>query len=125
MVNSDQPLQLCGFPATALRNRPDPARLRRGDTGRVAELRSGDPLIVFDDRMTVVDWNGAAEELTGIDAEDAIGRPCWQVLGGVDEDGAVVCHAGCATAKLARHGFRVPTRDIRIKTGRGRRAVSL
>jgi PAS domain S-box-containing protein len=58
------------------------------------EFRSGDALLVFDDNLTIVAWNGAAEELTGIASAEAVGRPCWEVLGGVDERGSLACHPG-------------------------------
>jgi PAS domain S-box-containing protein len=45
------------------------------------EFRSGDALLVFDDDLRIVAWNEAAEELTGIAFEKAVGRPCWEVLG--------------------------------------------
>jgi PAS domain S-box-containing protein len=38
------------------------------------EFRSGDALFVFDDERTIVSWNRAAEELTGISAAEAVGK---------------------------------------------------
>ncbi|HEU4449554.1 MAG TPA: LuxR C-terminal-related transcriptional regulator [Gaiellaceae bacterium] len=88
-------------------------------------FRSGDPLFAFDEELHVVAWNRAAERLTGIPAEDALGRRCWEVLGGVDDDGAVICHRGCAAARLVREGWPVPSREVNVRTRRGRRKVSL
>lgn len=88
-----------------------------------SDLRSGDALVAFDDELQVVAWNDAAEELTGISAEDAIGRPCWDVLCGVDTRGGLVCHKGCSGARLMRQGWPVAAQELLVKTAGGRRQV--
>ena len=88
-----------------------------------AEFRSGDALVAFDGDLRVVAWNAAAEELTGLPAEDVIGRPCWDVLCGVDARGALVCHKGCSGARLMRQGWPVAAQELLIKTTDGRRNV--
>lgn len=87
------------------------------------DLRSGDAVFAFEEDLTVVAWNSAAEALTGIPAEQALGRRCWEVLCGVDGRGALVCHAGCSDARLARKGWPVAAKELLIKTGGGRRTV--
>jgi PAS domain S-box-containing protein len=88
-------------------------------------FRTGDALFAFDEKLCVRSWNKAAEELTGIPAREAVGRFCWEVLGGLDEEGSLVCHAGCSNARLAREGWPVRSRDLRVRTPAGRRRVSL
>jgi PAS domain S-box-containing protein len=88
-------------------------------------FRSGDALVVFDRDLTVVSWNRAAEELTGVPADAAVGRPCWEVLGGHDESGNLVCHQGCSTARLARDGWPVPCQRLLIRTRAGTRRVAV
>lgn len=87
-------------------------------------FRSGDALFASDSDMTIVLWNAEAERLTGVSEADAIGRPCWDVLRGVDEGGALVCHPGCSGARLAREGWPVPCRRLLVKTEHGRKLVS-
>jgi DNA-binding CsgD family transcriptional regulator len=87
------------------------------------ELRSGDALVAFNDDLEVIAWNDAAEALTGIPAEEAIGRPCWDVLCGVDRHGGLVCHKGCSGARLIRQGWPVSAQELLIKTAEGRRSV--
>jgi PAS domain S-box-containing protein len=89
------------------------------------EFRSGDALLVFDDELTIVAWNEAAEELTGIASEEAVGRRCWEVLGGVDERGSLVCHSGCSGARLAGEGWPVSSQRLLVKTRGGRRRVEV
>lgn len=90
-----------------------------------ATYRSGDALFVFDADLTVVSWNRAAEELTGVSADQAVGRRCWEVLGGHDARGNLVCHPGCSTARLAREGWPVPCQGLLVKAHDGERAVDV
>jgi PAS domain S-box-containing protein len=89
------------------------------------EFRSGEAMMAFGSDLRVVSWNAAAEVLTGIPEDDAVGRYCWEVLGSEDEQRAVVCHAGCSYARLAREGWPVPTRRLWVKSDGGRRLVSV
>jgi DNA-binding CsgD family transcriptional regulator len=92
----------------------------------VAETyRSGDAFFAYDAELTVLAWNEAAERLTGIPAEAAIGHPCWDVLRGIGERGDVICHPGCSIARLAREGWPVSCARMLIATPSGRKAVSI
>jgi len=87
--------------------------------------RSGDALVAFGDDMRVRSWNVAAEGLTGVAAAEAVGRLCWEVLGAVDDDGALVCHAGCSGFRMAREGRPAPTREVAIRSGGVRKRVRM
>ena len=90
------------------------------------EFRSGDALFVFDEERRIVSWNPAAEALTGIAASDAVGKRCWDVVGGLDERGSLVCHPGCSGARLAAEGWPVHCQQLLVKTASGtRRRVSV
>ena len=88
-------------------------------------FRSGDALLAFEPDLTVVSWNRAAEELTGVSADDAVGRYCWEVLGGHDERGNLVCHRACSTARLAREGRPVSCQGLLIRVREGERRVEV
>jgi PAS domain S-box-containing protein len=88
-------------------------------------FHSGDPVVAFEADLTIVSWNAAAEELTGISADDAVGRPCWEVLGGHDERGNLVCHPHCSYARLARKGWPVPCTSLIVKTRKGPRRAEV
>ena len=88
-------------------------------------FRSGDALLALGPELRVGAWNEELESLTGIPAAEAIGRPCWEVLGGLDEEGAVICHPGCSTARLAREGWPIPSRRILIRTAEDRKLVTM
>jgi PAS domain S-box-containing protein len=88
-------------------------------------LQSGDALFAFDDNLTIALWNPAAEALTGVTREEAVGRPCWEVLGGHNEHGDIVCHPGCAIARLAREGWPVRCQTLLVNAAHGKRRVDV
>jgi PAS domain S-box-containing protein len=93
--------------------------------GQAPQYVSGDPLFVLDEGLRIVAWNAAVEELTGVAAEEAVGKPCWSVLAGVAEDGAVVCHAGCALAREALKRRACSSQSLLVRTTSGRRRVTV
>jgi PAS domain S-box-containing protein len=101
--------------------------LRRASEARLAvTLRSiGDAVIATDEEGGVMVFNGVAEELTGWNAKEAIGRPLHEVFDVIDEDtrqpaaspvdrvlreGVVVGLAN-HTALIARDGTERPIAD--------------
>lgn len=90
-----------------------------------SDFRSGDALLAFDSELRIISWNDAAKELTGLSAEEAVGRYCWEVIGGHAEDGGRVCHQGCSAARLAREGWPVPCQHLHIKAHDGKRKIEL
>lgn len=86
---------------------------------------SGEAVVAFGSDLRVVSWNAAAEELTGIAADEAIGQPCWLLLRGHSSHGAVLCHRDCSLARYARKGFEIPRQDMTISTKTGPRSVSM
>jgi DNA-binding CsgD family transcriptional regulator len=87
------------------------------------EFQTGDPLFTVDRSLTILSWNAGAERLTGTPAAAAVGHRCWEILGGLGEDGDVICHADCSGARLAREGFPVPCRTMLVRTSNGRARV--
>ena len=82
-------------------------------------VRSRLPLFYTDSSGHIVDWNCAAEELSGIPAREAVGRGCWEVIRGNDLDGGVVCHPGCSVVRLAREGWPVSCTGLRVRMPSG------
>lgn len=68
----------------------------------------------------ITSFNRAAEEITGICREDAIGRRCRDVLR------ADVCESGCTLAKTMQTGKPIMNRAVQIVDARGqRRAIAV
>jgi DNA-binding CsgD family transcriptional regulator len=82
-------------------------------------------MFTFDGEQRVRSWNRAAEELTGLAAEDAIGRPCWEVICAHDDAGHVICHTGCSFHRLLRERWPVSPPTLMIRTATGRRRVQV
>ena len=101
--------------------RPPATSVTIGDMDSRATIRSGDAVFSFGADLVIETWNEAAEALTGVPAAEAVGRPCWLVLGATAENGDVVCHSGCANARLAREGWPVAPRELQVRDPDGRR----
>lgn len=63
--------------------------------------------------------------MTGVIAGAAVGRPCWSILGGLADDGAVVCHAGYALAREALRRRVASSQSLLVRTSSGRRRVTV
>lgn len=88
-------------------------------------FRSSDALMALGSDLRIEAWNEELQSLTGIPAAEAIGRPCWEVLGGLDERGGVICHPGCSAARLMREGRPIPRRRILIRAGGDRKLLTM
>ena len=88
-------------------------------------FRSGDALMTFGPDLRVESWNEAMEHFTGVPAEEAVGRLCWEVLGAVDECGDIVCHSGCSQIRLGKQGWPIPSRRLLIRTSEGRKLATM
>ena len=84
---------------------------------------SGDALFAMDAQMRVTTWNEAAEQLTGKPAAEVIGRPCWEVIAGLNQDGSAACRPDCAWIRSLRSGRLISSQDLLLDTTRGLRHV--
>lgn len=82
-------------------------------------LRSGTALFRTAADGRILDWNTAAERLTGIQTRETLGQPCWEVLAGSDAAGGVVCHPGCSVLRLARECWPVRPFDLHVRLADG------
>ena len=87
------------------------------------DLASGDAPVAIDCDQRVVVWNAAVEELTGIPADRAIGRKCWEILDVLEPAGATVCSPNCAEARNAFGDAPASCPELLIKTRTGRRST--
>ena len=59
---------------------------------------------VLDRRGVIHGWNEAAEESFNIAASDAVGKPCWELVGGKDAFGNDYCGPSCPLMRSALEG---------------------
>lgn len=91
----------------------------------MGELRSGAAVFRTDRANVIRDWNDECAHLTGIPADEAEGRPCWEVIAGRDAEGAIVCHPGCSIARLAQQGWPVRCIDLDMPTRYGSKRLTI
>ena len=65
-----------------------------------------------DSNHNIVLWNPGAERILGYSAEEAVGRSCFDMIGGRDDKGHIVCQGGCGDMMLATAGLLIPSRDL-------------
>jgi PAS domain-containing protein len=93
----------------------DPESLEQIET-RVARIAG--PAFAVDLHGLVVAWNRRAEELFGMSATEAVGRPCAMVVRGADRTAQALCRAGCPWLPIADSAIRA---DVPMLVRRGPR----
>ena len=92
--------------------------------------KSGEAAFAIDSGDRIVYWNRGCEELLGFEPQKVLGKHCYDVMGGRDENGNVYCYRNCPVADQARndhlpevHPFHLLVKD---KAGKEKRlAVSM
>ncbi|MBI4336560.1 MAG: PAS domain S-box protein [Chloroflexi bacterium] len=83
------------------------------------ELVTHDGLFVVDLRQRILYWSASAQHILGYRAEDVVGKPCYQVLGGRDVQDHRVCRRNCPVMANARRGRPAPDYDILCASATG------
>jgi PAS domain S-box-containing protein len=66
-------------------------------------------------------WNRSAEQLFGYSAAEVLNKTCDEVLQGTGSLGTLVCRQGCGVQCSAAHTDSIPTFDLEVSTGSGKR----
>ncbi len=82
--------------------------------------RTADGAYIVDEQQHIVAWNAAAANLLGFTAQEVMGQPCHQIIGGRAEGGCVICRRGCQPFAASRRGELVPSFDVQVRTAHGR-----
>lgn len=91
----------------------------------LVEARTGDAVYIVGPDYTIVHWDQRMETLSGVLAEEALGKPCYEAVMGEGERGQPFCAHGCSVMHLAQEGRPVSSYEMRIRTrSGGRRWVS-
>jgi len=64
--------------------------------------RSGEAVFAIDSADRVILWNKKCEDLLGKPARAVLGKRCYDVIGGRDENGNIYCYRNCPVAYQAR-----------------------
>ncbi|MBI3910291.1 MAG: PAS domain-containing protein [Armatimonadetes bacterium] len=77
---------------------------------------TADGVIAADSQQQICYWNLSAQKMLGYTADEVQGRPCYEVICGRDETGAVRCHPNCQVrAALLRERLPIDC-DLLCKT---------
>jgi PAS domain S-box-containing protein len=91
------------------------------NTGLVTALgRTGDGAAVIGNDGQITFWNEAAEDIFGCTSQEVLGRPCWEVFVGCDDNRNVLCSPACHIMSLACRREPVRSFDMRTRTQAGR-----
>ncbi len=65
---------------------------------------SGDGVMIVNPYRIIQTWNKTLANMTGISAEEAIGRPCYEILNLTTEQEVSVCYTSCPLVYLPEDG---------------------
>lgn len=65
---------------------------------------SGDGVMMINPYRIIQTWNRTLAQLTGISADEALGRPCYEVLNLKTDQGVSVCHTSCPLIRRPADG---------------------
>ncbi len=88
--------------------------------------RTNDGAFIIDGRHRIIFWNQGAEQVLGFTAEEVLGRQCFEILGGRDDQGRTLCQRFCLVLNHVERGDVVPNMDVRVRTlGNGDRWLNV
>jgi len=88
------------------------------ETQFIFETSDGVMAVDGDQRITL--WNGGSYALLGFKPEEVMGRYCYEVVGGRDDSGRLVCQAHCRDIMAMRRRELVRNHDMLVRTKGGR-----
>jgi len=85
--------------------------------------RSGEAVFAIDSSDRIILWNKKCEEMLGKPARSVLGKRCYDVMAGRDENGNIYCYRNCPVAYQAREKANDPVQrfQLSVDTGKGGR----
>lgn len=83
-------------------------------------ISTGEAMFVVGEDFQVLRWSRRATELLGFEEEDAVGRPCYELLVGNDARSPGICGRDCPVLTGARVNARVPDYDLLSRCADGK-----
>ncbi|MBT8136168.1 MAG: PAS domain S-box protein [Gammaproteobacteria bacterium] len=83
---------------------------------RVIELirSAGDGAFAIDRLQRIVFWNDACREIFGYTADEVLGKPCYDIIGGTADDGCAVCRPDCPAMKARAEQQAIRPRHMSV-----------
>jgi PAS domain S-box-containing protein len=83
-------------------------------------ISTGEAMFVVGEDFQVLRWSRLATELLGFEEEEAVGRPCYELLVGTDARSPGICGRDCPVLTGARVNARVPDYDLLSRCADGK-----
>lgn len=83
----------------------------------------GDAVYYTDCSRRILDWNGAAEKMTGYRADEVRGAYCCDILSHTDQNGKRLCPSGCPLMEASIHSETVSVQAVWLKKKDGQRLL--
>lgn len=80
---------------------------------------TADPAFAVDGEGFIAAWNQAAEAMFGVQAREAVGKSCGEIIRGDDECGPV-CSPECTVLQAARSHQHITNFDLHSQTAQGK-----
>lgn len=81
--------------------------------------KAADGVFAIDQAQRIILWNQAAERILGYQADEVLGKPCYEIFSGRNRAGRLQCSPACSLLATAKLGKPVETSGLltRTKTG--------
>jgi DNA-binding CsgD family transcriptional regulator len=76
---------------------------------------AGEAAFASNEKGLIVLWNRFAKDLLGQSDGDVLGRPCFEVIGGLDAFGNLYCRGDCNVHRMVRCQKAVRPFEIRVR----------
>jgi len=89
----------------------------------ITKLISGtaDGMFVIDPNGKILAWNASASKILGYSAEEVIGKPCYEIISGLDPSGNFFCFSKCAVMTMAKEDHLIQNYDTQVTTKENRK----
>jgi len=74
--------------------------------------RTSDAMVAIDAQMCIIAWNDAATELLGYSSQEALGKPCHEILQWRNRCGDAICDGSCPSATVRRPDEIIETCEV-------------
>ncbi|MBI3952988.1 MAG: PAS domain-containing protein [Chloroflexi bacterium] len=85
----------------------------------IEAFRTEDGVFAVDARQRIIHWGASAQAILGHAPEDVLGRPCYEVMRGVDAGNFRFCRRSCPIMANALRGRPTPNYDVCTHTQSG------
>lgn len=84
-----------------------------------ANIESADGAFAVDRKHRIISWSASAQRLLGYDADEVLGKPCYEMVAGRDGRNLSFCRKNCPVLENAKRGRATPDYDVQVSAKDG------